>query len=159
MSSLSPTNVSFHFLSPTNVSLHIPSLAPFVSEVSASHIGDHADRWCQGCQDHIMGILTDALEENCFLRHHPHDTRRRIRTRLHDFTITLSNNIQLQCMLCYSLDGTGQVWKMYRCTWASCKMGTGSFPGVKCGRGVLQTTHPLLVPRSWKSRAIPLPTL
>ena len=31
--------------------------------------------------------------------------------------------------------------------------------GVNCGRGVLLTTHPLLVPRSWKSRAIPLPTL
>ena len=42
---------------------------------------------------------------------------------------------------------------------ASCKMGTVSFPGVKCGRGVLLNTHPLLVPRSWKSRAIPLPTL
>ena len=38
-------------------------------------------------------------------------------------------------------------------------MGTGSFPGLKYGRGVLLTTHPLLVPRSWKSRAIPLPTL
>jgi len=25
---------------------------------------------------------------------------------------------------------------------ASCKMDTGSFPGVKCGRGVLLTTHP-----------------
>jgi len=42
---------------------------------------------------------------------------------------------------------------------ASCKMGTGSFSGVKCGRGVLLTTHHLLVPRSWKSRAIPLHTL
>jgi len=42
---------------------------------------------------------------------------------------------------------------------ASCKMGTGSFPGVKCGRCVLLTTHPLLVPRSWNSTAIPLPTL
>ena len=42
---------------------------------------------------------------------------------------------------------------------ASCKMGTGSFPWVKCGQGVLLTTHPLLVPRSWKSRTIPLPTL
>jgi len=42
---------------------------------------------------------------------------------------------------------------------ASCKMGTGSFPEVKCGRGVLLTIHPLLVPRSWKNRAIPLPTL
>jgi hypothetical protein len=42
---------------------------------------------------------------------------------------------------------------------ASCKMGTGSFPGVKYGRVMLLTTHPLLVPRSWKGRAIPLPTL
>ena len=42
---------------------------------------------------------------------------------------------------------------------ASCKMGTVSFPAVKCGRGVLLTTHTLLVPRSWKTRAIPLPTL
>jgi len=42
---------------------------------------------------------------------------------------------------------------------ASCKMGTRSFPGVKCDRGVLLTTNPLLVPRSWNSRAIPLPTL
>jgi len=40
---------------------------------------------------------------------------------------------------------------------ASCKLSTGSFPGVKCGRCVLLTTHPLLVPRSWKSTAIPLP--
>jgi len=29
---------------------------------------------------------------------------------------------------------------------ASCKMGTGSFPGVKSGRGVTLTPHPLLVP-------------
>jgi len=42
---------------------------------------------------------------------------------------------------------------------ASCKMGTGSFPGLNCGLDVLLTTHPLLVPRSWKSRVIPLPTL
>jgi len=37
---------------------------------------------------------------------------------------------------------------------ASCKMGTGSFPRVKCGRGVPLTTHPHLMPRSWKSRPI-----
>ena len=42
---------------------------------------------------------------------------------------------------------------------ASCAMRTGSLLGVKYGRGVLLTTHPLLLPRSWKSRAIPLPTL
>ena len=41
----------------------------------------------------------------------------------------------------------------------SCKMGTGSLPVVKCDRGVLLTTHPLLVPRSWNSSAIPLPIL
>jgi hypothetical protein len=42
---------------------------------------------------------------------------------------------------------------------ASCTMGTGSFPEVKYGRGVLLTTHPLLVPWSRKSRAISPPTL
>jgi len=35
-------------------------------------------------------------------------------------------------------------------------MGTGSFPGVKSGRGVTLTPHPLLVPWSWKGKAIPL---
>ena len=42
---------------------------------------------------------------------------------------------------------------------ALCTMYAGSFPGVKYGRGVLLTTHPLPVPRSWKGRAIPLPNL
>ena len=31
---------------------------------------------------------------------------------------------------------------------ASCTMGTGSFPGVKSGRGVTLTPHPLLMPWS-----------
>ena len=39
---------------------------------------------------------------------------------------------------------------------ASCTMGTGSFPGVKSGRGVTLTPHPLIVPWSRKRRAIPL---
>ena len=39
---------------------------------------------------------------------------------------------------------------------ASCTMVTGSFPGVKCGRGVTLTPHPILVPWSTKSRVIPL---
>jgi hypothetical protein len=39
---------------------------------------------------------------------------------------------------------------------ASCTMGTGPFPGVKSGRGVTLTPHPLLQPWSWKRRAIPL---
>ena len=39
---------------------------------------------------------------------------------------------------------------------ACCTMGTGSFPGVKSGRGVMLTPHPLLVQWSRKSKAIPL---
>ena len=39
---------------------------------------------------------------------------------------------------------------------ASCTMGTGSFPGVKSGRGVMLTPHLLLPPWSKKGRAIPL---
>ena len=35
-------------------------------------------------------------------------------------------------------------------------MGTGSFPGVNGDRGVTLTPQPLLVPWSWKCRAIPL---
>ena len=39
---------------------------------------------------------------------------------------------------------------------ASCKIDTGSLLGVKSGRGVKLTPHPLLVPWSWKIRAMPL---
>jgi hypothetical protein len=38
----------------------------------------------------------------------------------------------------------------------SCTIGTVSFPGIKSGLGVTLTPHPLLVPWSWKSRAMPL---
>ena len=39
---------------------------------------------------------------------------------------------------------------------AFCTMGAESLPGVKIGLGVTLTPHPLLVPWSWKGRAIPL---
>jgi hypothetical protein len=39
---------------------------------------------------------------------------------------------------------------------AFCKMGTGTFPGVKSGGGVTLTPNPLLVPWSIKGRAISL---
>jgi hypothetical protein len=42
---------------------------------------------------------------------------------------------------------------------ASCTIGNGSFPRIKSGRGVTLTSHPLLMPRSRKCRAIPLLTL
>jgi hypothetical protein len=42
---------------------------------------------------------------------------------------------------------------------ASCTMGTGSFPGVKCGRGVTLTPHPLLIPldHNWACNGVTLP--
>ena len=57
----------------------------------------------------------------------------------------------------YELDGPGieSRWRrdfphlVQTSTWthpASCTMGTGFFPGVKSGRGVKLTPHPLLVP-------------
>ena len=68
----------------------------------------------------------------------------------------------------YGLDGPGsnpggdEIFRLSRPalgpTQPPVKWVRGSFQGVKCGRGVLLTTHPLLVPRSWKSRAIPQPT-
>ena len=39
---------------------------------------------------------------------------------------------------------------------ASCTMGTAYFPRVKSGRCVTLTPHHLIVPWSWKGRAIPL---
>ena len=44
-------------------------------------------------------------------------------------------------------------------SWPPVKWVPGLSRGFSAARGVLLTTHPLLVPRSWKSRAIPLPTL
>ena len=38
----------------------------------------------------------------------------------------------------------------------SCTVGTGSFPGLKSGQGMMLTPHPLLVPQLWKGRAVPL---
>jgi len=69
----------------------------------------------------------------------------------------------------YGLDGPGsnlggdEIFRPSRpalgSTQPSVKWVSGLSPEVTCGWGVLLTNHPLLVPRSWKSRAIPLPTL
>ena len=69
----------------------------------------------------------------------------------------------------YGLDGPGiesrwgEIFRMSRPalgpTQPPVQWVPGLSRGVKHGRGVLLTTHPLLVPWSCKSRAIPLPTL
>ena len=69
----------------------------------------------------------------------------------------------------YGLDGPGpntggdEIFRpsrpALRTTQPPVKRVPGLSRGVKCGRSVLLTSHPLLVPRSWKSIAIPLPTL
>jgi len=67
--------------------------------------------------------------------------------------ITKATYVHTECVILIALPGING------CTTASCKMSTRCFSGVKCSRGVILTTHPLLVQRSCKSRAIPLPTL
>jgi hypothetical protein len=56
--------------------------------------------------------------------------------------------------------GGGEIFRTYLDRpWGPPKLmynGYRVFPGGKVGRGVTLTTHPHLVPRSWKSRAIPL---
>jgi hypothetical protein len=60
---------------------------------------------------------------------------------------------------CSIPDGSGGLFLYPLCTAcsgaqpASCTMGTGDLPGGKCGRGVLLTTHPLLVPWGRKDRS------
>ena len=45
----------------------------------------------------------------------------------------------------FALDGTNLGFYI---TKSLCTRGNGSFPAVRCGRGVTLTPHPLLVPRS-----------
>ena len=97
--------------------------------------------------------------------------------RIHPFTVTHSATIcargpgsSVGIATDYGLDGPGSSpgggtrfsARPYR-PWGPPSLLYDGYPvfpaGVKCGRGVLLTTHPLLVRWSWKSRVIPLPTL
>ena len=85
------------------------------------------------------------------------------------YTIWCGSGSSVSIATDYGLDGPGSnpgVDEIFRPsrpalgpTQPPVKWVPGLSPRVKCGRGVLLTTHPLLVPRSRKSRAIPLPTL
>ena len=80
--------------------------------------------------------------------------------------MTSQNSVPTWQLTGYELDGPGieSRWGEIFITcpdgpWthpASCKLGIGSFPGVNSGRGVTLTPHSLLLPWSWKGRAIPL---
>jgi len=78
---------------------------------------------------------------------------------IYTYTLTLGPGSVIGITTAYGLDGPG-----IKSRWgarfsapvqtgpeahpASCKMGTGSFPRLRCGRGVTLTPHPLLVSRS-----------
>jgi hypothetical protein len=98
----------------------------------------------------------------------PHGTYRPHRSDFHEiWYLSVGRDSSAGVATCYGLDGSGikSLWGTRFSTPAqagpgahpaSCSMGTRSFPGVKSGWGVTLTTHPLLVPWSWKGRAIPL---
>ena len=88
-----------------------------------------------------------------------------ILVHIHDYIVCSSVGTATD----YGLDGPGsnpggdKIFRLSRSaletTQPPIKWVLGLSPGVKCGRGILLTTHPLLVPPSWESRAILLPTL
>jgi hypothetical protein len=96
-----------------------------------------------------------------------HETKYRIKNKIRILVISGGPGSSVSIATGYWLDGPG-----IESRWAarfsapvhtgpgahpaSCTMGTGSFQGVKSGRGVTLSTHPLLMPWSWKGRAIPL---
>jgi hypothetical protein len=76
----------------------------------------------------------------------------------------MGRNSPVGITTCYGLEGLGieSRWEARFSTPVQtgpgahpvyCKMGTGSFPGVKSGRGVTLTPHPLLVPLVMKEQS------
>ena len=105
----------------------------------------------------------------CIGMHWPTWRNAVIMTQLHCFLLPLQENGTLLhpkvgrdslvgIATAYGLDGSviESRWRRdfphlsrpaLRPTQPPCTMGTGSFPGVRCGRGVTLTPHPLLVPK------------
>jgi len=119
----------------------------------------------------VVGCLEDTINMSCCLSPMSYIDVLKMFSEDEKFCCTCVFSFYLlkySCTFCmptdYGLDGPGIESRWERdfppvqtgsgANPASCTMGTGSFPGVQCGRGVLLTTHLLLAPRSWKSRAI-----
>jgi hypothetical protein len=69
---------------------------------------------------------------------------------LRDWTTGRSRFDPRQGQRIFPLASLSRLWGPPNLLYNGCR---GSFPGVKPGRGVTQTTHLHLVPRSWKSRS------
>ena len=138
---------------------------------SPTHYLQRCNQWFEDPHGKLNPLLPWQKQHWTTRRHFPQQTALKckewISEVLHFWAVGRNNSVDIATG--YGLDGPGIEWRWGRdfppvqtgprAHPAFCKMGTGSFPGVKFGRGVLLTTHPLLMPRSWKSRAIPLPTL
>ena len=120
------------------------------------------------------GFETRTFDRSCFLyqpRYSGSSSKRNkiIYTNLQLHNLKRGPGSSVDIATDYGLDGPGsnpsgdEIFRPSRPalgpTQPPVKWVPGLSRGVKRSRGVLLTTHPLLVPRSLKSRAIPLPTL
>ena len=115
-----------------------------------------------------VSLIRDAIHRGSrHLKHHVTGSYSRFSFIYHLSASTVDRDSSVGKATGYGLDGPGlkSLWEarfsapvQTRCGTHpdSCTMGTEFFPGVKSGRGVTLTSHPLIVPWSKKSRTIPL---
>ena len=119
--------------------------------------------------DHSPPSSAAVMEEYSYTSTHPLGHTGSVRGSLYLYTSSCGPGSSAVIEIDYGLDcpGSNPCWDAVFCpsrpplgpTQPPVKWVPSLSQGVKCGRSVLLTTHPLLVPRSWKIRIIPLPTL